>query len=245
MSTTQNFDKPKRRLTATSTDLNVDKPNRRPTETSTLHLVHCMHCIVHTYILSVDCILHISSHNSLHTRYISLPKSEVSAIIIREFHEGFETFLIQMANKSAKWCNFLSTLSVSIYCWMKEIKEPQSGCHHVSSIANTWAKMKLNKKQNERLYEEYSSDIHVLGWHAIICQFKGFDVCSLITALFIAYWPLERYETLRVAHAPGKSGSLTSGSLWSWWRGNVSRRMHNPQFCISDKWPMPRETDVS
>ena len=81
--------------------------------------------------------------------------------------------------------------------------------------------------------------------------------------------PLTRYVKLRVAHAPGMPGtfspplwvrdpdmhhgtcvtdvpwcmpeSLTSGFLWSRWRGKRSRhsrRMHNPQFCLSDKRPI-------
>ena len=36
-------------------------------------------------------------------------------------------------------------------------------------------------------------------------------------------------------------GSLTSDFLWSWWRGKRSqhsRRMRNPQFYVSDKWPI-------
>ena len=45
-----------------------------------------------------------------------------------------------------------------------------------------------------------------------------------------------------VTHVPWcMSGSLTSGFLWSRWRGKRSRhsrRMHNPQFYISGKRPM-------
>ena len=82
--------------------------------------------------------------------------------------------------------------------------------------------------------------------------------------------PLTRYAKLRVAHVPGMSGtfspaplvsdpdkhhgtclthvpwcmpgSLTSGFLWSRWRGKRSRhsqRMRTPQFCVSGKRPMP------
>ena len=75
--------------------------------------------------------------------------------------------------------------------------------------------------------------------------------------------PLARYAKLCVAHAPGTfstplrtsdpnmhhgtcvthvpwcmPGSLTSGFLWSRWRGECSwnsRRMHNPQFYVSGK----------
>ena len=82
--------------------------------------------------------------------------------------------------------------------------------------------------------------------------------------------PLTRYVKLRVAHAPGMpgtfsppprvidpdvhhgtcvthvpwcmTGSITSGFLWSRWRGKRSRhsrRMRNPQFYVSGKRPMP------
>ena len=46
-----------------------------------------------------------------------------------------------------------------------------------------------------------------------------------------------------VTHVPWcMPGSLTSGFLWSRWRGKYSRhswRMRNPQFCVSGKRPMP------
>ena len=45
-----------------------------------------------------------------------------------------------------------------------------------------------------------------------------------------------------VMHVPWcMLGLLTSGLLWSWWQGicsQHSRRMHNPQFCISSKRPI-------
>ena len=78
--------------------------------------------------------------------------------------------------------------------------------------------------------------------------------------------PLIRNVKLRFAHAPGMPGtfsppprvggpgmhhstcvtnvpwcmpgSLTNGFLWSRWRGKCSRRMRNPQFCVSGKRPM-------
>ena len=81
--------------------------------------------------------------------------------------------------------------------------------------------------------------------------------------------PLPRYVKLRVAHAPGMPGtffpppwvsdsdmhhgtcvthvpwcmpgSLTSGFLWSRWRGTLSRNsrhMYNLQFYVSDKMPI-------
>ena len=83
--------------------------------------------------------------------------------------------------------------------------------------------------------------------------------------------PLARYVKLWVAHAPGMPGtvsppprisvpdmhhgtcvthmpwcmpgSLTSGFLWSRWRGKRSRhsrRMRNPQFCVSGNRPIVR-----
>ena len=81
--------------------------------------------------------------------------------------------------------------------------------------------------------------------------------------------PLVRCVKLRVAHAPGMPGtfsppprvsdpdmhhgtcvthvpwcmpgSITSGFIWSQWRGKRSRhsrRMRNPQFIVSGKWPI-------
>ena len=86
---------------------------------------------------------------------------------------------------------------------------------------------------------------------------------------YFHHGPLARYVTLRAAHAPGMPGtfsplphvsdpgihhgtcvrhvpwcmpgSLTSGFLWSRWRGKRSRhsrRMRNPQFYVSGKRPM-------
>ena len=90
-------------------------------------------------------------------------------------------------------------------------------------------------------------------------------------AILVGNWhgPLARYVQLGVAHAPGMPGtfsppprisdpdmhqgtcvthvpwcmpeSLTSGFLWSRWRGKRSRhslRMRNPQFYVSGKRPM-------
>ena len=83
------------------------------------------------------------------------------------------------------------------------------------------------------------------------------------------WWASCQIRKLRVAHAPGMPGtlspptrvrdpdmhhgtcvthvpwcmpgSLTSGFIWSRWRGKRSRhsrRMHNPQFCVPGKRPM-------
>ena len=81
--------------------------------------------------------------------------------------------------------------------------------------------------------------------------------------LFLPNGPLIRYTKFRIAHAPGMPGTvsdpdmhhgtcvthmpwcipgpLTSGFLWSRWRGKRSRhsrRMRNPQFYVSGKRPM-------
>ena len=75
-----------------------------------------------------------------------------------------------------------------------------------------------------------------------------------------SHGPLARYAKLRVAHAlgmkgtfattprvsdpgmhHGTTGSLTSGFIWNWWRGKLSRysrRMRNPQYYVSGKRPM-------
>ena len=86
---------------------------------------------------------------------------------------------------------------------------------------------------------------------------------------FWSHGPIASYVKLQVAHASGMPGtftpplrvsdpdmhhgtcvthvpwcmpgSLTSGFLWSWWRGKYSRhsrRMRNPQFYVSGKRPM-------
>ena len=50
-----------------------------------------------------------------------------------------------------------------------------------------------------------------------------------------------------VTHVPWYMPELlTSGFLWNWWRGKLSRhsqRMHNPQFCVSAKRPMALNTN--
>ena len=94
-----------------------------------------------------------------------------------------------------------------------------------------------------------------------------FYVCCVLE--WMGNGPLARYVKLRVAHAPGMPGtfsppqrvcdpdmhygtcvthvprcmpgSLTSGFLWSRWRGKLSRhsqRMRNPQFYVTGKRPM-------
>ena len=52
-----------------------------------------------------------------------------------------------------------------------------------------------------------------------------------------------------VTHVPWcMSGSLTSSFLWNRWRGKRSRhsrRMRNPQFCVSGKRPMGRKVETT
>ena len=98
-------------------------------------------------------------------------------------------------------------------------------------------------------------------WYALI------SIMVMAVWTQYGYGPLARYLRLRVAHAPGMpgtysppprvsdpdmhhsmcvmpwcmSGSLTSGFLWSRWRGKCSRhsrRTRNTQFYVSGKRPM-------
>ena len=100
-----------------------------------------------------------------------------------------------------------------------------------------------------------------LSWWVVVNTTEG--MCWLLNG------PLARYVKLRVAHAPGMPGtfspprrvcdpdmhhgtcvthvlwcmpgSLTSGFLWSWWRGKRSRhsrRMRNRQYYVPGKRPM-------
>ena len=86
----------------------------------------------------------------------------------------------------------------------------------------------------------FSDTAFTIHWHFTPCDMTSW------------HRPLTRYEKLRVAHAPGMSGTfspplptcmsglLTSGFLWSRWRGKLSRhsrRMPNPQFYVSGKRP--------
>ena len=52
-----------------------------------------------------------------------------------------------------------------------------------------------------------------------------------------------------VTHVPWCiSGSLTCGFLWNRWQGKRSRhsrRMHNPQFCVSGKRPIAKDLQLS
>ena len=99
-----------------------------------------------------------------------------------------------------------------------------------------------------------------------------YQYASLVTR---PQWALARYVKLRVVHAPRMSGifsppprvsdpdmhhgkcmthvpwcmpgSLTSGFLWSLWRGKCSqhsRRKWNPKFYVSGKRPMLRTSPV-
>ena len=96
-----------------------------------------------------------------------------------------------------------------------------------------------------------------------------YNVMQMNRVNLLRYGPLARYENSRLAHAPGMPGtfsptprvsdpdmhhgtclthepwcmrgSLTSGFLWSRWRGKRfrhSRCMRNPQFYVSGKRPM-------
>ena len=123
------------------------------------------------------------------------------------------------------------------------------GCRMMKCCCDSWAICQL----------QYSSMISMISLFMINSWRSGAYIMG----------PLARYVKLRVAHAPGMpgtfspspwvsdpdmhhgtwvthvpwymSGSLTSGFLWSWWRGKRSRhcpRMRNPQFYVSGKRPI-------
>ena len=101
-----------------------------------------------------------------------------------------------------------------------------------------------------------------IGGNALLCKCHRNDHES--------YGLLTRYVKLRVAHAPGMPGtfsppsrvsdldmhhgtcvthvpwcmpgSLTSGFLWSRWRGKHSRRMRDPPFYVSGKRPIVKQS---
>ena len=120
---------------------------------------------------------------------------------------------------------------------------------------------------NEILKVDFLNLIKCLIWR---CYFEHRTICrGRAVKLEVLNEPLARYVKLRVAHAPGMPGtfsppmgvsdpdmhhgtcvmhvpwcmpgSLTSGFLWSRWRGKRSRhsrRKRNPQFCVSGKRPI-------
>ena len=94
-----------------------------------------------------------------------------------------------------------------------------------------------------------------------ICWYTPLGTYNTLQIVYVFNGPFAKYVKLRVVHAPGMPitfsppqrvsdpdmhqgtcvthvpwcipGSLTSGFLWSWWRGKCSRhsqRMRNPQF---------------
>ena len=112
----------------------------------------------------------------------------------------------------------------------------------------------------------YNETYHQSSYNTSHGVWRGFVLCSALLWLTISHRPLARYIKLWVAHAPGTftppprvndpdmhhgtwvkhvswcmSGSLTNGFLWSrWWgkRSRHSRRIPNPQFCVSGKKPI-------
>ena len=120
--------------------------------------------------------------------------------------------------------------------------------------------LRLTQKNNEWIIDYISGFTHPR---------PTFNGGLVKTPLKLVHWPLARYVKLRVAHAPGMpgtfspplrisdsdmhygtcvthvswcmTGSLTSVSFFSRWRGKRSRhsrRMRNPQFYVSGKRPM-------
>ena len=100
---------------------------------------------------------------------------------------------------------------------------------------------------------------------SVVCNDLFYCQPDTLASPIMTHRPLPRYAKLRVTHAPGMPGtfsppprvsypdihhgtcvthvpwcmpeSLSSGFLCRW-RGKRSRRMRNPQFCVSGKRPM-------
>ena len=129
---------------------------------------------------------------------------------------------------------------------------------HNANLSNGWLVPEILIESAE--YEWYSSTTTFPAKHSFESWYAIAKAGSSI------YGPLARYTKLRAVHAPGMPGtfspstrvsdpdmhhgtcvthvprrmseSLTSGFLWSRWRGKRSRhsrRMRNPQFCVSGK----------
>ena len=120
------------------------------------------------------------------------------------------------------------------------------------------------------LYLSHNSDVTRVPW-AFVHVLVLLGIKENPKVPHLVPWSLTRYVKLRVAHAPGMSGtfsppprvsdpdmhhgtcvthvpwyvpgSLTSGFLWSRWRGKrsrYSRRMRSPQFYVSGNRPIVR-----
>ena len=114
-----------------------------------------------------------------------------------------------------------------------------------------------------------NSLVQDIVWILSVCLLDYLQWLCTLTLSTFRNWPLARYVKLRVVHAPTMPGtfspprrvsdpgmdhgtcvthvpgymprSLTSGFLWSRWRGKRSqhsRRMRNPYFYVSGKRPM-------
>ena len=119
------------------------------------------------------------------------------------------------------------------------------------------------------LYEKGSLMYIVINIKSTFIAMLILKLGFFANAVLPAHGPFARYVKFRVAHGPGMpgtfsppprisdpdmhhgtcvtdepwcmSGSLTSGFLWSRWRGKCSRHsrcMRNPQFYVSGKRPM-------
>ena len=83
----------------------------------------------------------------------------------------------------------------------------------------------------------------LMSWAS--CQIRKIAGCACAGNagnVFPPPWVSEpdKHHGTCVTHVPWcLSGSLTSGFLWSrWWEKTYSRRMRNPQFYVSGRWPM-------
>ena len=98
-------------------------------------------------------------------------------------------------------------------------------------------------------YHAHREQLNTMQWASYqIRKIAGCPCAGNAGNVFPPSWvsdPDMHHDTC-VTHVPWcMSGSITSGFLWSRWRGKRSRhsrRMRNPQFCVSRKRPMRQAT---
>ena len=148
----------------------------------------------------------------------------------------------------------------------------QMSCRHVGTSPSAAIVPSRMAYLATYIYDQCSRKVGRSATHWLHCSWRVrlLTVITLCT-LLLFHGPLARYVQLRVAHAPGMpgtfsprvsypdmhhgtcvthvpwcmAGSLTSGFLWSRWRGKCSRhsrRMRNPQFYGSCKRPIAAST---
>ena len=118
----------------------------------------------------------------------------------------------------------------------------------------------------EKIFQHNTEQLNRVATTVLDCIQRQFIEIAAPKLGMLYNGPLTRCVKLRIAHAPQMPGtfspsprvskpdmhhgtcvthvpwcmpgSLTSGFLWSQWRGKHSRRMRYPQFCVSGKRPM-------